>query len=623
MMGMCRTLRYGSVVIALAGAAAGMTSSAAGAAASRGAAASGVVAANDAPVFRPMRAGGRLDLRAAISPDAPAQGDAALGEGAALVLEMDGGVVAAMEAASRARVDLPMPDGGSVIVEVERFEVLTPDAQVIAMTDKGPQALARPNVQLWRGVVEGQAGSRVFLGLGPAGTQGFVVMPERTISIATAARGELAGLTLATDVGAMSRVREALAAERPGYRRSLLAEAFRCGGAVVEPGTYIPPTDTGAAAPARGDRGVTGDCRAIRVAVDADQEFTQTRFGGNATASSAYITTLMAAVSTIYRADTDVQVLVPFLRTWTTTDPYTQPNTATQLPEFRTYWQANRPTTPHDLAHLLSARSLGGGIAYLSGLCSNNNGYGVSANLNGSFPLPARDFNAGNWDLYVTAHELGHNFSSGHTHESAAYNPIVDGCGNGDCTAATQGLGTIMSYCHQCSGGVANIDLTFGPRPSTRVRNYTYTTVPACGLTLGTPTIVSVVGPTGAACRNGQVTIAATAGSSSVPLTYAWFRGTTRLLATTPSITVFLNASAPGEYRVEVSNGCQTVASAPVTVAICVGDYNCSGGQPTTQDIFDFLTGFFAGESAADINASGGVSTQDLFDFLSVYFLGC
>lgn len=40
----------------------------------------------------------------------------------------------------------------------------------------------------------------------------------------------------------------------------------------------------------------------------------------------------------------------------------------------------------------------------------------------------------------------------------------------------------------------------------------------------------------------------------------------------------------------------------------------------TVQDIFDFLTAYFAGNPAADANGDGLLGTQDIFDFLAVYF---
>ena len=70
-------------------------------------------------------------------------------------------------------------------------------------------------------------------------------------------------------------------------------------------------------------------------------------------------------------------------------------------------------------------------------------------------------------------HEFGHNFGSGHTHdvwaedypysEIGGYSPQIDSCG---WTCPSQlplvKSSTIMSYCHQCSGGYCNIGYTFG-----------------------------------------------------------------------------------------------------------------------------------------------------------------
>ncbi len=50
-------------------------------------------------------------------------------------------------------------------------------------------------------------------------------------------------------------------------------------------------------------------------------------------------------------------------------------------------------------------------------------------------------------------------------------------------------------------------------------------------------------------------------------------------------------------------------------------DYNGVGGL-TVQDIFDFLSGYFAADPRADFNGAGGITVQDIFDFLSAYFAG-
>ena len=58
-----------------------------------------------------------------------------------------------------------------------------------------------------------------------------------------------------------------------------------------------------------------------------------------------------------------------------------------------------------------------------------------------------------------------------------------------------------------------------------------------------------------------------------------------------------------------------------ITVAYCLADFNQSGAV-TVQDIFDFLSAWFAHNPAADVNGSGSVTVQDIFDFLGAWFGG-
>lgn len=78
-----------------------------------------------------------------------------------------------------------------------------------------------------------------------------------------------------------------------------------------------------------------------------------------------------------------------------------------------------------------------------------------------------------------------------------------------------------------------------------------------------------------------------------------------------------------GSYRcIVTSSACGSVTSAPAVVSACQADFNCSGAV-TVQDIFDFLTAWFASDPRADVNASGSITVQDVFDFLSAWFAGC
>jgi len=70
-----------------------------------------------------------------------------------------------------------------------------------------------------------------------------------------------------------------------------------------------------------------------------------------------------------------------------------------------------------------------------------------------------------------------------------------------------------------------------------------------------------------------------------------------------------------------VTNCCASVTSNGARLNVCVADFNCSG-IVSVQDIFDFLSAWFAGSPLADFNG-GGLAVQDIFDFLSAWFAGC
>ncbi len=189
--------------------------------------------------------------------------------------------------------------------------------------------------------------------------------------------------------------------------------------------------------------------------------------GSDIANAEAWAMTLFAQVAIMY-IEHDVPLNISGIQVWDTIDPYVSAtNTSGALSLFRAAVQ-NNPNFNGRLAHLLSGRSLGGGIAYLNTLCSNFNNVAVSANLSGgSTPYPNYS-----WNVMVVAHEIGHNMGSPHTQSCSwnGNNTAIDGCGNieGNCpdpgNPPNNVGGTIMSYCHLTSSGI-NFNNGFGPQP--------------------------------------------------------------------------------------------------------------------------------------------------------------
>ncbi|KAL3803899.1 hypothetical protein HJC23_004061 [Cyclotella cryptica] len=184
----------------------------------------------------------------------------------------------------------------------------------------------------------------------------------------------------------------------------------------------------------------------------------------------AYVNALITAASSVYEQEVDTHLHVLHIAKTTLYDSETSTAGALDV-MYNQYssssWHYVDPVTGEspDLHHAILYRSLGGGIAYLGAVCNSYLGYGVSGGVEGSIS----DLGGGMfWDMMVIMHEIGHNFGAKHTHDISGFNPKVDACGDGQCTSLVNGQyvssgdGTVMSYCHQCSGGVSNIGFTFG-----------------------------------------------------------------------------------------------------------------------------------------------------------------
>lgn len=160
----------------------------------------------------------------------------------------------------------------------------------------------------------------------------------------------------------------------------------------------------------------------------------------------AYVDLLVSGANVIYEKEIDTHLSVQQIIFTNRYDGTTSTSGALDL--IRGRFGGNEWTPEADLHHALLGANLGGGIAFLGTVCNTGFGFGISANMAGTYGGPGAEIV---WDLVVFMHELGHNFGTSHTHD---YQPQVDGCGTGTCGALPiPGAGTIMSYCHLCSGG--------------------------------------------------------------------------------------------------------------------------------------------------------------------------
>ena len=335
------------------------------------------------------------------------------------------------------QVDLELhraePTGDSFRIEAARFVRSGRGGRIER------RELPAPDLSVRRGVAKdanGEVLGEAWFAAGRKVLGGFVRLPDGVRFIASAPQG----------------------ANRPPLAfdpASVAATLLPSGGPFCE--TLAPPAPQDGGTSEGGVAGVLTQCYELAIAIETDLEFTASVFNGDLEAASEYAIALIAASGEIFDLDLSVRFRTSFLRLWEDEDPWDQTGTGAQLGQFRDHWQALMSDVPRDLAHFLSGRGLGGGVAWLPGICGNY-GYALSANLGGSFPYPLEDHRHENWDIMVVTHEFGHNVGSPHTH---SVSPPLDGCGLGDCSQAYGG--TIMSYCHTCPGGMSNIALRFHP----------------------------------------------------------------------------------------------------------------------------------------------------------------
>ena len=367
-------------------------------------------------------------------------------DGALPTVRIDRGALAdAAKRKGRFRLPrLPLRRDLEVELELERFYVTRSDTRFVLGRKDGPDEVLdfdASEVPLFRGEVVGRPGSRVVLVLRDGHHTGSIDLGPGEPRYWISSRGR-DGEPLD---GSRATVFQASAAPE------LPPEVPFCG---VD-GDFLRASR--GPAPLTATRS-THEPRVgllhMELAVDTDYEFFQ--LFGDASEAAAYLVALYGQVSDIYLRDQDTRVELVFARIWETPDDLYNDVDPSPLSDFQAEWNASMGSVQRDVAQLLSGRRdyPFGGQAFLSTLCGAS-AYSVVGYAVGSFPDPTQP-SPFHYDISVTAHEIGHNAGTGHTHDIPN---LIDEC---DDPLSTPQRGTIMSYCGQTwSGGNANRDLYF------------------------------------------------------------------------------------------------------------------------------------------------------------------
>lgn len=348
----------------------------------------------------------------------------------------------------RRTVEIPVLDNRTLYLELERFGVIAPDAKFLMGSSSGDQPMSRPQVEAYRGTVDGNPNSLAYVAISPDGMiNGYLDDGAGKSFMMSTLQSDLKS---GQDVLTVREASTVSTVEVPFCGTDENDEFLKAG----EPDFQKDMEILTGAGP-----------KMLNVAIDGDEAFVYML--GSAVAAQDYIVQLVGAVSAVYERDNDLRLWLKYARVWPSGGEPFSPN---DLSGFRSHWVNNEDTSGLNLTHLFSGRrdTPYGGVAYISNTC-NGFGYGIDALLNGSFVSPVTYPDNGNWDLNVTAHEMGHNCGTRHTHDSNQYSPTIDDCGNG-----IPSLGTIMSYCHIYMGYQRNIDLRFHRLVAGTIRNLTY-----------------------------------------------------------------------------------------------------------------------------------------------------
>ncbi len=354
---------------------------------------------------------------------------------------------------------------GDLLLHRRRSAVDRTTRCIVATAD-GDSLVESPAIDFFTGTISGDAGSHVWLA--------WMASTDQMLAIVEHADGRAYILGPSLENGAAAT--DHLLASTSSIRGRGM-EDFVCN-TRDEIGLLpsIPPT------PMSSEELATKKLLELALALETDSEFF-TATGGTVEKAQAYAAAIYAAVSSIYEDELHVTIHLSWLKTWTDSprDPYDVKGDGYALADkVRPYWKANYANVPRDVFQVATSINYGGGgFGYYNALCggAGDNSFSVYS-VQGANALPTFAFS---YDVYIAAHELGHNFNAPHSHNCYWGAPIdtcivtegIDGgCLPQDATVKPN-PGSIMSYCggtNSAAGLGYTLRMTFLPQVAALMR---------------------------------------------------------------------------------------------------------------------------------------------------------
>ncbi|HEX2788718.1 MAG TPA: zinc-dependent metalloprotease [Ignavibacteria bacterium] len=348
-------------------------------------------------------------------------------------------------------VNFPVSSTESINITLQKFNVFTHDAKVVEKSSEGEtEADVKNSFVAYTGNIPGFENSLVTLTIGNDEVRGILITKSATF--------------------VLGKIKDNRTSENDYVfyqaNKMKVNNPFIC-----YAGEDNISADVGKKLQEMRDSEMGNNILTAKIALEIDN-FTYSMYNSSTVNVTNYVMSIMSTVSAIYLREARVKLEVPYIRIWTTADPYTATTSNAYLNQFRTQWNSTQQGVQRTVAHMISRKFGGlGGIAWLNVLCASTStgmGYGYS-NTTGT----VSNFPVYSWDIMVVAHELGHNFGSPHTHSCSWPGGAIDSCYEveGSCYSGPPiaRVGTIMSYCHLTAAGI-DLDKGFGPLPKELIR---------------------------------------------------------------------------------------------------------------------------------------------------------